>query len=268
MCDTDAFSGIDGIIHMAEEVKNAQVAVPRSMVSGTMINGAMAFSYAIAILYFMGNYGDALMTPTGYPIIEIAYQATGSKTATFMIMATGMLPGWIAFFNGLASVTRLTWAFARDNGLPFSDYFVGIDPRFKIPLRSLLLVSSCIFVLSFIQTGSTSAFNAILSLSTLGLYISYLFPLVSLVVARFTAKDIPRGPFTLGRFGLPLNLVAILFATYFVVFLPFPPTLPVTAKNMNFAGPVLGFVMLCSCIDWLVRGRHKWSGPTMRYPRG
>lgn len=253
---------------MAEEVKNAQVAVPRSMVWGTVINGAMAFSYAIAILYFMGNYADALMTPTGYPIIEIAYQATGSKTATFMIMATGMMPGWIAFFNGLASVTRLTWAFARDNGLPFSDFFVKLDSRLKIPLRSLLLVSSCIFVLSLIQTGSTAAFNAILSLSTLGLYISYLFPLVSLVIARFTIKDIPRGPFTLGRFGLPLNLVAILFATYFVVFLPFPPTLPVTAENMNFAGPVLGFVMLCSCIDWLVRGRHKWSGPTMRYPRG
>ncbi|KAL4779448.1 amino acid/polyamine transporter I [Aspergillus varians] len=261
-------SGIDGIIHMAEEVKNAKVTIPRSMVWGTVINGVMAFGYAIAILYLMGSYADALMTPTGYPIIEIAYQATGSKSATYMLMATGMLPGWIAFFNGLASVTRLTWAFARDNGLPFSDFFVQIDPRFKIPLRALFLVSSCIFVLSFIQTGSTAAFNAILSLSTLGLYMSYLFPLVFLVIARFTRHDIPTGPFNLGKMGLPLNLAAILSASYFAVFLPFPPTLPVTAQNMNFSGPVLGFIMVLSCIDWAVRGRHRWKGPTMRYPRG
>lgn len=250
---------------MAEEVKNASVVVPRSMIYGTLINGTLAFSYLIAILYCMGDYTEAVASPTGYPIITIAYQATGSKAATYVLMAMGMLPGWIALFNGLASVTRLTWAFARDNGLPFSDFFAVVDPTYKIPLRALFLVASCIFALSFIQIGSTAAFNAILSLSTLGLYISYLIPLVLLVLKRFTApQDIPRGTFSLGKFGLPMNLLAILFATYFVIFLPFPATVPVTAEDMNYAGPVLGFVILFACVDWIVRGRHKWEGPKMR----
>jgi amino acid transporter len=180
-------------------------------------------------------------------------------------MAMGMLPGWIALFNGLASVTRLTWAFARDNGLSFSDFFARVDLTFKIPLRALFLVASCIFALSFIQIGSTAAFNAILSLSTLGFYISYLIPLILLVLKRFTAPgDIPQGTFTLGKWGLPMNLIAIVFATYFVIFLPFPPTLPVTAENMNYAGPVLGFIMLFACGGSIVRGRHKWEGPTMQ----
>ncbi|KAL5332543.1 amino acid/polyamine transporter I [Aspergillus crustosus] len=256
-------SGVDGIIHMAEEVKNARVAIPRSMVWGTLINGLMAFGYAVGILYFMGNYAEALMTPTGYPIIEIAYQATGSKTATFLLMAAGMLPGWIAFFNGLASVTRLTWAFARDNGLPFSDFFVKVDRRVMIPLRALFLVTSWIFALSFIQTGSNMAFNAILSLNALGLYISYLFPLVFLVVKRIVdPAGVSRGAFSLGRWGLPLNVVAIVFAAYFAIFLPFPPTIPANPENMNFAGPVLGFIMFCACVVWAFRGRHRWNGPT------
>ncbi|KAB8207957.1 Amino acid permease [Aspergillus parasiticus SU-1] len=258
-------AGLDGVIHMAEEVKNAKVVIPRSMILGTLINGTLAFAYLIAILYCMGDYTEAVLSPTGYPIITIAYQATGSKAATYVLMAMGMLPGWIALFNGLASVTRLTWAFARDNGLPFSDFFARVDPTYKIPLRALFLVASCMFALSFIQIGSTAAFNAILSLSTLGLYISYLIPLVLLVFKRFTAPhDIPRGTFSLGKWGLPMNLLSILFATYFVIFLPFPSALPVTAENMNYAGPVLGFVMLFACGDWIVRGRHKWEGPTMR----
>lgn len=250
---------------MAEEVKNAKVVVPRSMIYGTLINGVLAFSYLVAILYCMGDYTEAVTSATGYPIITIAYQATGSKAATFVLMALGMLPGWIALFNGLASVTRLTWAFARDNGLPFSDFFAFVDPTFKIPLRALVLVASCIFALSFIQIGSTAAFNAILSLSTLGLYISYLIPLWLLVLKRFMApQDIPKGTFSLGKLGLPMNLVAILFSTYFVIFLPFPATIPVTGENMNYAGPVLGFVMLFAIGDWIFRGRHKWEGPTMR----
>ncbi|PYH87820.1 GABA permease [Aspergillus ellipticus CBS 707.79] len=262
------FSGVDGVIHMSEEVKNAKTAIPRSMIWGTFINAIMTFGYLIAIMYCMGNYEEALTSPTGYPIIQIAYQATGSEAATYVLMAMGMLPGWIALFNALASVTRLTWAFARDNGLPFSDFFVKVDPHFKIPLRALFLVTALVIALSFIQIGSTEAFNAILSLSTLGLYISYLIPLVLLVLKRLTAPaDIPQGGFSLGKWGLPLNLIAILFATYFSIFLPFPSAVPVTGANMNYAGPVLGFVMLFAIGDWIVRGRHKWNGPNIEYVR-
>ncbi|KAJ5632666.1 hypothetical protein N7490_009005 [Penicillium lividum] len=233
---------------MAEEVKNAKVVVLRSMIYGTLINGALAFYYLIAVLYCMGDYLEAVTSATGYPIITIDYQATGSIAATCVLITMGMLPGWIALFNGLAS------------------FFAVIDITYKIPLRALGLVASCMFALSFIQIGSTAAFNAILSLSTLGLYISYLIPLILLISKRFmTPHDIPHGTFSLGKFGLPINILAILFAIYFIIFLPFPATVPVTAENMNYAGPVLGLVMLFACGDWIVRGRHKWEGPTMRH---
>ena len=67
---------------MAEEVKNAGVVVPRSMIYGTIINGTLAFGYLIAVLYCMGDYTEAVTSATGYPIITIVYQATGSKAAT------------------------------------------------------------------------------------------------------------------------------------------------------------------------------------------
>ncbi|KAH1337206.1 hypothetical protein KXW98_001546 [Aspergillus fumigatus] len=256
--------GVDGVIHMAEEVKMAPRTVPRSMIWGTITNGIMAFGYAIAVLYCMGDYMEALTSPTGYPIITIVYQATRSKTAVNILMAMGLLPGWIALFNGLASVTRLTWAFARDNGLPFSDFFVHIDRKHKIPIRALFLVATLVVLLSFIQIGSTAAFNAILSISTLGLYFSYIIPLILLVIKRFREpQDIPRGVFHMGRWGLPVNLFAIAFAIYVSIFLPFPAQVPVTGENMNYAGPVLGAVMIFACVDWVVRGRRKWVGPTI-----
>jgi amino acid transporter len=105
------------------EVKDAPRRVPQSMVASVVINGTLAFAFIICVLFCIGDVTNALSTPTGYPIIEILYQATGSKGATTALMSLIVFLGLVAMFSTLASVSRLTWAFARDNGLPFSTFF-------------------------------------------------------------------------------------------------------------------------------------------------
>lgn len=61
--------------------------------------------------------------------------------------------------------------------------------------------------------------------------------------------------------GLVVNLYAIAFGIFIVVFAPFPVMFPVTAANMNYAGPVFLGVALLLCIDWLVRGKDRFRGP-------
>lgn len=247
---------------MAEEVKNSRRVIPRAMLCGVFINALLAIGFAITILYTMGSLEAALQSPTDYPIIGIYKQATQSnKGATAMLCFVGF-PGFVALFNGLASVTRLTWSFARDNGLPFSEFFLKISPRYRIPLRCLWLVSTVVILLSLINIGSEAAFNAILSLSAIALYFSYLVPILFLVIKRVRSPhEIQWGPFHLGRWGLPINLFAIVWAVYILIFLPFPSTLPVTKENMNYAAPVFIGVIFFAVIDWCFRGRHRWSGP-------
>ena len=71
-------------------------------------------------------------------------------------------------FALLTSVSRLTFAFARDGGMPFSHFFAYVNPTYHIPIRSICLVSFVMVLLSLINIGSAVALNAILSLSTLG----------------------------------------------------------------------------------------------------
>lgn len=81
-----------------------------------IINAILAFGFLIALLFCLGNLQEVLSTPTGYPIIAIFLQATGSVAAA-TVMETGIII--IAFASGfalLASVSRLTFAFARDGG--------------------------------------------------------------------------------------------------------------------------------------------------------
>jgi amino acid transporter len=102
-------SGVDGVSHVAEEVKNPKTAIPKSMIWGTLINAIMAFGYAFTALYCTGDYEEALTGVTGYPVIQIAYQASGSNlAATYVLMALVILPSWVALCNSFASVNRLT----------------------------------------------------------------------------------------------------------------------------------------------------------------
>lgn len=116
-------------------------------------------------------------------------------------------------------------------------------------------------LLNLINLGSTTAFFAILSLNTLALYISYIIPMVFLVMTKLRGDHIPYGPFRLGRLGLLINLFAIIYAIFIAIFLPFPPFLPVTAKTMNYGGPVMGFVILFALADWFISGKKRFQVP-------
>jgi choline transport protein len=116
-------------------------------------------------------------------------------------------------------------------------------------------------LLNLINLGSTTAFFAILSLNTLALYISYIIPMVFLVMTKLRGDHIPYGPFHLGRWGLPINIFAIIYAIFIAIFLPFPPFLPVTSVTMNYGGPVMGFVILFALADWFISGRKRFQVP-------
>ncbi|ETN42760.1 uncharacterized protein HMPREF1541_01918 [Cyphellophora europaea CBS 101466] len=254
--------GFDGVIHMAAEVKNAPLRIPQAMVLTVLINGAMAWGIIVTILFCIGDPSEVSQTPYMYPIIQILLNSTGSKGATTAIMAFILFIGVVAVFSTLASVSRLTWAFARDGGLPFSPFFAKVHPTLRVPLNSLLLITAIVMLLNLINIGSTTAFFAILSLNTLSLYLSYIIPIVLFTIHKIRGFYVPYGPFKLPRgLGLPINIFAICYAVFIAVFLPWPSAVPVSAETMNYAGPVLGFVIMLSILDWMISGRKRFRVP-------
>ena len=106
---------------MAEEVKNANVTVPWSMLITTLLNGVFGWGIVIAVLFVTIDIESVLGSPTGtlgYPYMQIFYDSTGSlggATAMIVIILIMTVCGTIA---ALTTASRLIWAFARDRGLP------------------------------------------------------------------------------------------------------------------------------------------------------
>uniref|UniRef100_A0A0D2YB26 Choline transport protein n=1 Tax=Fusarium oxysporum (strain Fo5176) TaxID=660025 RepID=A0A0D2YB26_FUSOF len=157
--------GYDGATHLSEEMNNAEMGVPRAMVGCLLVNGPLGFAFLLIILFFMGDISAALATPTGFPIIEIFLHMTGSVAAATTMTAMITVMACLSTVPLLTAAARIMWAFARDGGLPFAERIASVDKRRQIPTVSIVVVSFLLMLLSLINIGSTTAFNAILSLA-------------------------------------------------------------------------------------------------------
>ena len=117
------FIGYDGACHMAEEVQNAAINVPRAMFFTIFINGALGFAAYVFMLYCFGDPNEILKFTYGLPFIEIFYVAVKSKAGATAMISLLVAMYIFATFAFLASASRQAWAFSRDGGLPAYSLF-------------------------------------------------------------------------------------------------------------------------------------------------
>lgn len=103
-----------------------------------------------------------------------------------------------------------------------------------IPLNSIIVTFGFTVLLSLINLGSTIAFNAIISLQLLALMATYTVSIGCLALKRIKGEPLPVGRWSLGRFGLPINIFATTYASFTMIFICFPVTTPVVADSMNW----------------------------------
>ncbi|RTE85178.1 hypothetical protein BHE90_000340 [Fusarium euwallaceae] len=254
--------GYDGATHLSEEMERAEMGVPRAMVGSILINGTLGFGFLVALLFCMGDIESALNTPTGFPIIQIFYNITGSIAAATALTSAVTIMAALSTVPLITSAARLMWAFARDQGLPFSTHLSKIDRKRRIPTIAILTTTVLLMLLGLINIGSTTAFNAVLSLAVVSLQISYIMPIILLIWRRISRPNtLTWGPWQLGKPGIVVNVVAIIYLIFTSIFLLFPPYQPITAENMNYAPVVLGGAVIFGCVYWPFRARKRYFGP-------
>ncbi|RMX75054.1 hypothetical protein D0869_11981 [Hortaea werneckii] len=163
-------------------------------------------------------------TPTGYPFIQIFYNTTGSLAATNAMTAFIIILSASSCITIMAGSSRQLFAFARDNGLPFSKWVAHVRPGLDVPVHAILVSFTFAACISLVNIGSTAAFNSITSLGTGTLTISYIICLSCMIWLRINGKPLLPSRFDLGRgFGLALNVTAVGFLVLVFVIAFFPP---------------------------------------------
>ena len=258
------FLGYDAACHLAEELPHPARNVPIAMVGSVVANGIMGLGCCIMLLFSLGSLDDLLASPTGFPFMQLFLNATQNKAGATILILPVSLIAVAANAAGCTSTSRTYWALARDKGTPFSEFFAHVNTKLQVPVRVVVALTVVEMLLGLIYLGNSTAFNAILSMSILGIYTSYLLPIVYMVLygRKILSRD-QYGPFKLGGLGWFTNLVASCFLVLAIVFSTFPSVQPVTAKNMNYSVAVMGGWLAFGAMFFVLFGRRHYNGPTV-----
>lgn len=249
---------------MAEELPNPSRNVPLAMVGGVTINGALGLGFTILLLYSTSPLEALLTTPTGFPMIQILLDVTRSRAGTIILSLITSIIATAGAIAGLSSTSRTLYAFGRDKGVPFSDYFSHVNPNLHVPVRAVIIGFVLQALLGLLYLGNPTAFNAVLSLAIIGSYLTHLVPIVYMIThGRPRMQPSQYGSFALSKtVGYVVNIVSVVWIVVVVVFSMFPLTMPVTAENMNYSSVVLvGWGLFGACFYYLAGGKEQYQVP-------
>lgn len=92
---------------------------------------------------------------------------------------------------------------------------------------------------------------------------TYEVSLIALTWRRLFGKPLPPAPWSLGRWGLPLNCMGIIYGAYLFVYSAMPSVYPVTAADFNWAPVMFGGVGILSMIYYLLWAKSRYHGPVV-----
>lgn len=252
----------DSVAHMIEEIPNARVQGPRVMVGSVLIGISTGFIFLVCLLFASGgskNF-ESLITTAETPLIHIFSIATKSKAGAVCLTMFPLLCMIFTTMSLFTASSRMSYAFARDNGLPFSTSFAHLHQKLKVPLNALILTLVGVIIFGLIYLGSSSAFNAITSAAVVWLNMSYGIPVtINLLSGR---SKLPPRHFHLGNLvGYIFNIVGILYVILTTVLFLFPPSVPTTGNTMNYCVVAYAILLIFMMGWWIAHARKQYKGP-------
>ncbi|KAF9244026.1 hypothetical protein DTO013E5_6467 [Penicillium roqueforti] len=259
-----ALIGPDSAVHMAEEIRDASRVLPMGMVWTLILNGSTGLVMIITFAFCVGDIDAVLESETGFPFIQVFLNATGSVSAATGMTVVIMTMQFCAAISNVATTSRQIYSFARDKGLPFSNFLAQVNPTFTVPLNALCVSLVIVSLLSLINIGSSVAFNAIMSLGTAALLSSYIISITCVRLRRWRNQPLPPARWSMGKFTPICDTISIMVLLVIWIFSFFPLTKDVDPTTMNWSVAIFGGVVAASLGYYVIYARRVYKGPVIR----
>lgn len=244
------YTGYDASAHVAEETVLARLNSAWGVFLSVAVSSVVGY---IVLMAFTFNIPDIAATASDpYPVLYIAYASLNTFFANLVaiIVFGGM---WLCGLATVTSMSRMFFAFARDDGMPFSAAFREIHPKLRTPVKSIIITS----VLAVLVTVYSAAYFVVTSISTITLYVAYNIPVFLNVRNKLRKKGLyttkENAPWNLGAWGPVLNIIAVTYTVFICILFVLPPNELVLWTMVLFA-----IILL---IAWFGYAKNNFKGP-------
>ena len=158
-----AYTGFARVTIMAEEVKDPEKTIPRSIFLALAISTVL---YILVSVIAVGLVGASGLSQSGSPLAA-AIGITGSTPAVLLISAGAMIATASVLLTTIMGISRIMFAMARTGDLPA--FLKRIHPRFSTPHYAIWISGACM-IAAIILADLT----LVVAVSTFAMLIFYL----------------------------------------------------------------------------------------------
>jgi len=245
------FTGYDASAHTTEETINPRVKAAWGVYLSVLISAIFGYIMLFVITSTIGNAEDVAGATN--PFIYVVEQSLGgiAGRATLWMVTIAM---WFCGLSSVTSNSRMIFAFARDGGMPKSELWSKISKTYRTPAPAIWLS----VLVAFLMAVYSGGYSIIVSISTIGLYISYGIPMFLKLRAQYKGewKENNNGPWNLGKWSKAVNTVGLIWIFFITILFVAPP-------NELTGYTILGVTGLL-VLYYLISVRKWFKGPSFQ----
>ncbi|MEV0180910.1 amino acid permease [Streptomyces sp. NPDC050625] len=218
--------GFDSAGEMSEETRLPRRTAPRTILTALGAAGLLGGLVVLGGLLAAPSLGDGQLAVDGLSYVLTSSLGDGVGR---VLLADVVVAIAVATLAIQTAACRMLFSMARDGQLPFARRLSRVDPRTGMPSAPAVVVGVLAAALLLLDFASPDAFLAIGTTCIVMLYLAYAMVTGPLLVRRLRGRFTVAGTdetgaplFSLGRWGVPVNTLAVLYGLAMTVNLAWP----------------------------------------------
>jgi urea carboxylase system permease len=215
--------GFDTAGSLAEETTNPRRTAPRAILqalAAATVAGALLMLFGMMAVSDVGSreLGEAT---GGLPYVVTSTLGEGLGKVFLCDVIFAITVCTLAVHTG---TVRVMFAMSRDNQLPFSRRLARVSPSARVPIAPAVLVGLLAVLILAANVHSYRLIQAIIPVSVAWANLAYLLVTGPLLVRRLRGWPGPtaKGRFSLGRWGIAVNVLAVAWGIVTVANMAWP----------------------------------------------
>ena len=252
------YTGYDASAHVAEETVMARLnsawGVFLSVAVSSIVGYIMLVTLTLHIPNGLAGIADVVAGENSPAVLYVVYQNFDVRIFSDIIAVIIGVAMWLCGLSSITSMSRMWYAFARDNGMPGSSLIKQIHPQLRTPVWAIIITCT----LAVLLTVYSVVYSVIVAVSTTALYLAYGIPIYLNLRNKLGKKGeytMPKtAPWSLRGFGPIINVIALLWIIFITILFSIPPN--------ELAGWSIIILAIFMFVYWKLDAGKRFTGPS------
>ncbi|WP_435009179.1 amino acid permease [Tundrisphaera lichenicola] len=216
--------GFDTAGSLAEETDDPRRRAPRAILGALGAVGLAGALLILAALRAAPDLADPNLGRLGGGMATIIREVLGSGWGRLLLCDVALAIG-VCTLTVHAAAVRLVFAMARDGGLPWSKALASMPGRTRTPRLPALILGGFAGLILVVNANFPKVVEVLVSVSIAWANLAYLLvtaPLLARRIRRGRPEPRTDGLFQMGRWGLPVNALAVAWGVLMIVNVGWP----------------------------------------------